>query len=90
MYFLGCLQSAIVALDESHLVAVHALERHKLGGKVVAVHRLLGSFARRTRQQTVTAARLAGECGRCGLKWWREKQMCVIHLVLVYKQSDRK
>lgn len=49
-----------MALDQAHLVAVHALEGHELGSEVVAVHGLLGPVAGGAGQQAVAAAGLAG------------------------------
>lgn len=59
---------AVGALDQAHLVAIHALERDKLGGKVVPMHRLLGAIARGAGQQAEAAARLAGVGRGNGLK----------------------
>lgn len=67
-------RSAIVALHQTHFVAVHAFESDEFRCEVIAMHRFLRSFARRTRQQTVTAAGLAGECGCCGLNTPSEKR----------------
>lgn len=59
---------AVGALDQAHLVAVHALERDKLGGEVIPMHRLLGAIARGAGQQPEAAARLAGVGRGNGLK----------------------
>jgi len=56
-----------VALDQAHLVAVHALEGDELGSEVVAVHGLLGAVAGGAGQQAVAAAGLAGEGAGHGL-----------------------
>ena len=47
------------AANQSGLVAVHALERHELGGEVVAVDRFLAAVAHRARQVAVAAAVVA-------------------------------
>lgn len=48
------------ALDQANLIAVHALEGHEFGGKVVSMDRLLGAIARGAGQQSIASAGLAG------------------------------